>query len=106
MPDLPAAWSTKELHLPHAVGWEIVMEHKLFVIFAHQRFNFLLIGGSPQRGHYKCLGFSTGKEGRSMGTRENPDFTGHWTNILETPTVNPNTLLHDEPTEVFRLNII
>ena len=72
------------------------MEHEFLVVLADQGIDLLLVRGGSQSGNDQSLRLSPGKEGRSMGTGKDLNFTTNRADIFKTPAIDPPPLVDDE----------
>lgn len=53
---------------------EVVVEHKVFFVFAHQTVDNLRVFAGAEGGNHQRLGFAAGENGGTVGGRQNVDF--------------------------------
>ena len=71
------------------------MEHEGAEIFTLQGINSLFIFRGPERHHGQALGFTAGKQGRAMGSRQNTGLTANRTNIAGTAAIGSGFLFQN-----------
>jgi hypothetical protein len=86
--DLAAARATKEFHFTDAERREVVMQHEaveLVLLEEQVEALHVFLGAESQSG--ERLGFAAGKEGGTVHAREQADFAGDQTNLVERAAV-------------------
>jgi len=91
--DFAAARSQAETGLANREGGEVVVEDKVFPLIPLDIVKDLFVEHGTQGSNRQGLGFSPGKEGRTVGPGEDPHFAGDIPNIFGTPAVNADTLI-------------
>ena len=83
------------------------MQHEVFFICAFKCINELFVIAGAERGNDQRLCFTSGKQCRSMGTRQNTNFGNNRAHIGKTTTVNTffgvqNTATHNVTFQTFK----
>ena len=66
MTDVTAAWRTKATDFTNAVGWEVVMQHEVFIMQTAKTVDHLLCVLGTQGAGRDGLRFTTGEQRRTM----------------------------------------
>ena len=76
MTDFAAAGETYERPVSPTEIWrEVIMQQEVLLVGSFQCVNELLVITGAKRGYNQRLGFTSGKQGGTMGARQNADFT-------------------------------
>ncbi len=71
------------------------MQHELFVALAHERVDFLLVGGGSEGDSSERLGLAAGEDRGTMRTREHLDLRAERANLGRTAIVDTLILFED-----------
>ena len=95
MADFAAARGTHAARFTDRVGREVVVQHEVLTGFAVQRVDDLLVLTGAQRGHDQRLGFTAGEQGRTVGARQDADFTDDRADLIGLAAVDAFAGLQD-----------
>ena len=93
MTDFTTSRTTNRTSLTYRIAREVVLMNVVLGSLNTEAVKNLLITKRTQGSNCENLGLTTGKEARTMWTRQNANFTAYRTNLLNLTTVRTNLLL-------------
>ena len=66
MADVAAAWCTKATNFTNAIGWEVIMQHEVFIMQTTKAIDHLLCVLGAQGAGCDGLRFTTGEQRRTV----------------------------------------
>ena len=106
MTNLTTAWATNRTSLAYRVAREIVLMDIMLAGFYTKAINYLLISQRAQGSNSQNLSLTTGKQARTMSTRQNTYLTANRTNLFYLTTIRANLLLGNHAANDFLNNLV
>ena len=95
VPDFTPARAAQGAGLADAERREIVVEHETLRGFPREAFHALLVFGRAQSDSDQGLRFAPGEKGRTVGSRQDPDFGRDRPDLIEIPAIRSALLLEN-----------
>ena len=106
MPDFTPSRAAQRSHFANTVRREIVVEHEAFRGPAPQVVYGLLIALRPQGCDHKSLGFATGKQRRTVRTRQHGDTAADRPNIGKAAAISAPSFFENLPTHLRAFHVM
>ena len=95
MANFAASRTTQEANLADRERRKVVVQHKALLGLALEAFQTLHVIAGAQSGSDQGLGFTAGKDGRTVSTRQHADFGPNRANLIEGAAVGTAAVLGD-----------